>query len=140
MKSLEAAASVIVIINLSVKINFLCYQYFIAVKNAKNDIQWLTVKINALNSVLAQAQWLFGHFKSVKLVAFKNLDDALNGCFTQLMQIEKQLKLERACKIMSHIERKALKWFFSSKDVNKLVNSLDRYKITILLTLQVNQM
>ncbi|KAI2475126.1 hypothetical protein Ptr902_13251 [Pyrenophora tritici-repentis] len=38
MDGLSGAASVIAVVDISVKISSLCYQYSVAVKDAKNDI------------------------------------------------------------------------------------------------------
>jgi hypothetical protein len=60
MDGLSGAASVIAVIDLSAKIIVLCFQYSIAVKDAKNDIERIEKKIGDIERVLKSISVLHG--------------------------------------------------------------------------------
>jgi hypothetical protein len=52
MDSLSGAASVIAIVNISAKVALMCFQYSVAVKDAKANIERLYRKVTDINNVL----------------------------------------------------------------------------------------
>lgn len=62
-----------------------------------------------------------------------------NECFLQLKELNKQLEASKICKALRHFWIQALRWPFTSKDVESLVARLEKYEQTYTLALQVDQ-
>jgi hypothetical protein len=58
MDGLSGAASVIAVINISAKIASLCYQYSVAVKDAKDDIERVRRKVSDITYILEKIKQL----------------------------------------------------------------------------------
>jgi hypothetical protein len=58
MDGLSGAASVIAVIDISAKIASLCYQYSVAVKDAKDDIERVRRKISDITYILEKIKQL----------------------------------------------------------------------------------
>lgn len=144
MEGLSGAASVIAVIDISAKITSLCFQYSIAVKNAKKDIERLRQKISDINDVLQEVKRLLDGGDKMLLSATHKLSNSLSNslkeCFLQLQELNTQLKPGKTHKTMSRFGVRALKWPFTSKEVEKLVASLEGYEQIYTLALQKDQM
>ena len=57
----------------------------------------------------------------------------------QLEKLKRRLEPSNTRKAMSRLGVRALKWPFTSKEVEKIVADLERYKQTFSLALQVDQ-
>jgi hypothetical protein len=140
MDSLSGAASVITVVDLSAKIASLCFQYSVAVKNAKEDIQRLQRRVNDIKDILEQVKQLLDGQDKVRVSATSKLSDSsLQQCFLQLEELKTRLEPGKSRKIMSRLGVRALKWPFTSKEVEKIVITLEKYKQTFSLALQVDQ-
>ena len=139
MDGLSGAASVIAVVDISAKIASLCFQYSVAVKNAKEDIGRLQRKVNDIKDVLGEVQQLLGRRDKTRLSAVNKLLDSLKKYFLQLEELKTQLEPGKTRRAMSRFGVRALKWPFTSKEVEKIVASLKRYEQTFSLALQVNQ-
>jgi hypothetical protein len=58
MDGLSGAASVIAVIDISAKIASLCYQYSVAVKDAKDDIERVRRKVSDITYILEKIKQL----------------------------------------------------------------------------------
>jgi Fungal N-terminal domain of STAND proteins len=139
MDGLSGAANVIVVIDISAKIASLCFQYSVAVGNAKEDIGRLQRKVNDIKDVLGEVQQLLDGRDKKRLSATNKLLDSLKECFQQLEELKTQLEPGKTRKAMSRFGVRAFKWPFTNKEVEKIVASLERYEQTFLLALQVDQ-
>jgi len=139
MDGLSGAASVIAVVDISAKIAPLCFQYSVAVKNAKEDIGRLQRKVNDIKDVLGEVQQLLGRRDKTRLSAVNKLLDSLKKYFLQLEELKTQLEPGKTRRAMSRFGVRALKWPFTSKEVEKIVASLERYEQTFSLALQVDQ-
>ncbi|RYP68551.1 hypothetical protein DL770_008416 [Monosporascus sp. CRB-9-2] len=133
------AASVIAIINLSAKVANLCLQYSTAVGNARADITCLRTRLDHLGTSLQGVQHLLDGRNNQELVTSRKLVDSLNGCTSELAQLQSRLDPGKARKAMRRFGLRALKWPFDSKEVSGIVSNLEHYKQTIMLCLQVDQ-
>jgi hypothetical protein len=140
MDGLSGAASIIAVVNLSAEIASRCFQYSVAVKNAKEDIGSLQREVSCIGDVLRGAGELLGGSGGVRLLTSQRLSDSLKGCFVQLGELNRRLEPSNTRKVMSRVGVRALKWPFTSKEVEKIIADLERYKRTFSLALQVDQM
>lgn len=139
MDGLSTAASIIAVIDISAKIASLCFQYSVAVKDAGKDIERLQKKATDLENVLRRVNQLLDGRGKTKLSAAHDLTSSLNGCFLQLEDLRTRLDPGKTRKTKSRLGVRALKWPFSSKEVEKLVVDLEKYEQTFVLALQVDQ-
>jgi hypothetical protein len=139
MDGLSAAASVTAIVDISAKIASLCFQYSVAVKDAKKDIDRLQRTVTDIKNVLEEVQQLLDRQDKTRLSTTHKLSDSLEECHQQLQGLEAQLEPGKTRKAMSRLGMRALKWPFTSKQVEKTIAGLEEYKHTFSLTLQVDQ-
>ena len=139
MDGLSGAASVLAVIDVSAKITSLCFQYSIAVKNAKKDIGHLQRKVSDVKDVFGQVMQLLDGRDKTQLLATHNLSDCLKECLLQLEELKTQLEPGKTRKAMSRFGVRALQWPFTSKEVEILVARLERYQQTYTLALQADQ-
>jgi predicted nuclease with TOPRIM domain len=139
MDGLSGAASVIAVVDTSAKITSLCFQYAVAVKDAKDDIKRLQRTVASIKNVLEQVKQLLDEQGKSLLSATHKLLDSLEECRQQLTQLESQLEPGKTRKAMQRFGVRALKWPFTSKQVEKMVASLEKYEQTFSLALQVDQ-
>src|SRR5436309_2245686 len=133
MDGLSGAASVIAVIDLSAKIVSRCFQYSVAVKNAKEDIGSLQREVSRIGDVLEGAKKLLEGSKGMRLLTSQKLSDSLKGCSVQLEELNRRLEPSNTRKAMSRLGVRALKWPFTSKEVEKIIADLERYKQTFSL-------
>jgi hypothetical protein len=143
MDGLSGVASVIAVVDISAKIASLCYQYSVEVKHAKGDIERLHRKVNDTKNVLEKLQQLLEKQDESQLSTTRTLPDSLQRCFQELTELEAtlQAKLEPSGrrKAMQRFGFRALNWPFTSKEVEKTVQNLEKYEHTFSLALQVDQ-
>lgn len=144
MESLAGVASVIAVIDIYAKITSLCFQYLVAIKNAKKDIERLQRKVTNIKDVLKKVKRLLdGQDKTLLSATYKlsdSLSSSLNECYLQLQDLNTQLKLGKTPKAMGRLGVRTLKWPFTSSEVEKLGASLEEYEQTYILALQKDQM
>jgi len=139
MDGLGAAASVVAVVELSAKIASLCVEYSRAVKHAKDDIERLRREVGSLAEFLRELQQFLDGPHNAQLSTSPILCDALKSCRSQLTELEKKLNPGKRQKAMSRVGLRVLKWPFESKDVNKIVDELNRHKQTVSVALQLDQ-
>ena len=139
MDGLSATASVLAVIEVSVKVASLCSQYSVAVKNAENDIQRIQKKVKDIEVILQALKGLLEGPDKIRLSATDNLAASLKEYLRRLQELKKQLKPRKTHKVMSRLGVRALTWSFKSKEVEKIVTSLEKYERTFSLSLQVDQ-
>jgi hypothetical protein len=140
MNGLSDAASVIAVIDISAKIFAACYQYSKAVRDAKDDIGRVQRKVGDITHILKKIKQLFDSQDKTQLSTTHGLLDSLSQCLQELKDIEVKLDPGKTRKTMSRIGLRALKWPFTSKEVVKIVSSLEGYEQSFSLSLQADQM
>ncbi|KAH6976828.1 P-loop containing nucleoside triphosphate hydrolase protein [Ilyonectria destructans] len=133
------AASVIAIIDLSAKVAVLCLDYSTAVGNARADITRLRSRLYDLGTTLQGVQHLLDDPSSQALATSRRLVDSVDGCTSELVQLQARLDPGKARKAMRRFGLRALKWPFDSKELSDIVSNLERYERTITLGLQIDQ-
>ena len=139
MDGLSGAASFIAMIDLSAKIIALCSQYSTAVKDARKDIIRLQRKVSDIKDVFGQVRQLLNGRDKTLPSATHDLSASLKECLLQLEELKMQLESGKTRKAMSRAGVRALKWPFTSKEVEKLVASLESYEQIYTLALLTDQ-
>lgn len=140
MDGLSALASVIAVIDASVKIASLCFQYSKEVKSAKEDIERLQRKVTDIKNVLERLNR--ERQGENRLSVTQKLSESLKACLAQLEQLQAQLEPGepgKARKAMQRYGARALKWPFTSRKVERIVANLENYEQAFSLALQVDQ-
>lgn len=133
MDGISGAASLIAVIEASAKVISLCAQYTIAVKDARKDIERLQRKVADLKEVLGDVKQLLDGRDKARLSA------TLKDSSVRLEELNSQLDPGKTRKAMSRLGMRALKWPFTSKEVERIVVDIERYEQTFILALQVDQ-
>jgi hypothetical protein len=139
MDVVSAAASIAAIVEVSAKVSLLCIKYYSAVKDAKKDILRLRVEVDSLRDVLQAAEQLFQGPDSAKLLVSQKLYKVLKDCLAQLATLKDKLDPGKTRKIMSTYGFRALRWPFDSKEIDKVIRELEKWKQTVSLALQIDQ-
>lgn len=136
MDGLSGAASVIAVVDISAKIVSLCYQYSVTVKDAKNDVECIKKKVDDVKRVLEGVKKLLDRPHKARLSTTYDLFMSLEQCLRELGSLKSRLESGKA---MSRFGVRALKWPFTSKQVEKIVSSLEAHEHTFTLALQIDQ-
>ncbi|KAH7187768.1 heterokaryon incompatibility protein-domain-containing protein [Fusarium oxysporum] len=137
-EALSLGASVIAIIELSTKVTTLCLKYSIAVRSAEADIILLQTQLNDLRISLARTKHLSNDRNNQDFATSRKLVDTLDGCISQLVQLQSRLDPGETPDIMLRAGLNSLKWPFDSKEVSCIVSDLERYHQTIMLCLPID--
>jgi Fungal N-terminal domain of STAND proteins len=84
MDGLSGAASIIAVVDISAKVASLCFQYSLAVKDAKNDITRLQRKIGDVKGVLENTKQLLDGLGKARLPTTDTLSVLLKQCLEGL--------------------------------------------------------
>ncbi|EAQ86590.1 hypothetical protein CHGG_07843 [Chaetomium globosum CBS 148.51] len=143
MEGLGAAASVIAVVELAAKVGSLCLEYSSAVKSARSDIERLRKHTESMKITVDGARKLLQGPHGARLETSQKLHEALADTYSQLDDIATKLeaKLHTGCtaKVMRRVGLRALKWPFESKDVDKLIASLQRDQASFAAAIQIDQ-
>ncbi|KAI9765959.1 MAG: hypothetical protein M1839_005275 [Geoglossum umbratile] len=139
MDGLSGAASAMAVIDISAKILSLCFQYSVAVKDAKKDIERFQRKVTDIKAALEKIKQLLDGQDRARLSTTDELSNSLKECLRELEELKAELKPGKTHKAVSRFGVRALKWPFTSKQVEKIVSSLERYGQSFALALQVDQ-
>lgn len=139
MDGISAAASVIALVEISVKVLSLTVEYSTQVKSAKDDIARFCLELEAFIKVLRSLRELAQNPEATKLVTFKSLAESIQQCKLDLEQLLKKLEPGKGRKAMSRYGVRALKWPFERKELHDLIGILERYKSTFIAALNVDQ-
>ncbi|MCJ1348728.1 hypothetical protein MMC31_006961 [Peltigera leucophlebia] len=139
MAGISEVASVIAVIDASAKIISLCFQYSTAVENSRKDIERLQRKVSNIKDVFGQVEPLLDGRDKTLLSATHNLSDSLKECLLQLEELKTQLEPDKTRKAMSRFGFRALKWPFTSKEVEMYIANLESYEQIYTLALLADQ-
>lgn len=139
---MEAAASVIAVVQLAAKVGSLCLEYSSAVKSARSDIERLKKHTDSLKATTEGAQKLLQGPHGARLGTSQKLRETLNDTRSQLGDVATKLEAKlhgRTGKTMRRVGLRALKWPFESKDMDKIITNLQRYQDSFTAALQIDQ-
>ena len=137
MDGLSAAASVIAVVQISGQVFGLCWEYYSEVKDAKEDIKRLRDEVKSLQDVVTKVADLVDAptAKPSVMDLLSQPDGPVQQCLKELTELVKKLKPELEKNKMKKFGLRALKWPFVSKDVDKAIKAIGRYKVTFNLAL-----
>ena len=140
MDGLSAAASVITVVQLSTQLLSLCEEYIKGVKNAKPDIERLIREISSFQHVLKSLRTIVEDPRASKLFAARTVLDEVGQCESELQKLKNKLEYDKSQRGIRRFGVQALKWPFQSKDVERIVKTLERHKATFTKAVSVDQM
>ncbi|CCD54455.1 hypothetical protein BofuT4_P125030.1 [Botrytis cinerea T4] len=139
MDGLGAAASVIAVVQMAQAVGGALVEYYEGVKSARDDIQRLYNSIKNLESVLRSVDDLPRTFSINIQASLENKTGTLSLCKAELDGIKKEL--DAFSKQQNHIGKlKSLIWPFKKKDVDKLVDFIDKHKHDLMLAFGVENL
>ncbi|EEQ35613.1 hypothetical protein McanMca71_002980 [Microsporum canis] len=153
---MEAAASAIAVIQLATHVLHLTVNFYLEVKDARKEIQWLEGEVSDLQATLRKIVDLFDDASDPKAVerlpAFALLlgeDGALARCQAELLGVASRLEKSGggSSDVTGHKRKnpmrqfgvRALKWPFTSKEIKSSVEVLERCKSSFNLALTADQ-
>jgi hypothetical protein len=142
MDGLSAAASVIALIQISSQVFDLCRTYYLNVKDARKDIERLRNEITALQDVLVNVADLAEDANSASLktlAVITRKDGPLQQCQAELLTLVKRLELGDGKGKMRKFGMRALKWPFGSKEVDRILVAIGKYKSSFTLAMAADQ-
>ena len=139
MDGVSAAASVVALVEIAVKVGSLCAEYYSHVKSAKKDIDRFHLEVEALIKVLRNLRQLAQKPGAARLFTSNALDEHIQSCLSDLRHFKEKLEPGKGRKAMSRYGIRALKWPFQSKELEKVIGVLERYKSTFSTALNVDQ-
>lgn len=142
MDGLSAAASVIAVVQIAEVVCSKLQQYIWAVKDAKKDIERLRDEILTLHDVLEKVDDLkYGpRSEALALDILNKPDGPIEKCNYELVELLSRLDTGQGDTAMKRVGWRALKWPFNRKAVDKILESLEKYKATFNLALTAGSM
>ncbi|KAL4988837.1 hypothetical protein BDW68DRAFT_196418 [Aspergillus falconensis] len=138
MDGLSSAASVIAAIQLTGRLVELCGGYIQKVKGARDEISNLQRAIMGLQGTLQDLQSLIESKEGKALPTSSRLIGNLTDCLSDLRALEARLDPKKA-KPMRKFGLRAFKWPLTRTEVEEVIQNLERYKTSFILSLQVDQ-
>jgi hypothetical protein len=111
----------------------------VAVKDVKDDIERLRRKVSDITHILEKIKQLLDSQDKTRFSTTQGLFSSLGQCQEELKSLGAKLDLGKTRKTMSRLGLRALKWLFTSKQVDKIVLNLEGYEQTFSSALQVDQ-
>ncbi|KAM3525713.1 hypothetical protein MY4038_007178 [Beauveria bassiana] len=139
MDGLSVAASVIAVVDVSVKVITLCSQYSKAVANASADISRLETLLKGLKTTLDHAEALIKAPQGASLSTSQNLQEQLTACNSTLQKLHDKLDGGVARQTKHRLWTRALKWPFSRDEIDSMVSTLEHCHRRIMDGLLIDQ-
>ncbi|CBF80695.1 WD40 repeat domain-containing protein [Aspergillus nidulans FGSC A4] len=139
MDGLSAAASVFAVIQLTGSLVELCGGYIQQVKHARDEVLTLQRAIVGLQGTLQDLQNLVQTNNGNTLPTSSRLVGNITDCLSDLRGLETRLDPGKRKKLMRKVGWRALKWPLKRIEVEEVIQNLERYKTSFLLSLQVDQ-
>ncbi|KAL4975136.1 hypothetical protein BDW66DRAFT_160755 [Aspergillus desertorum] len=138
MEGLSSAASVIAVIQLTASLVELCGGYIQQVKHARDESLALQRAITSLQETLQDLHNLMQSNDRKALPTSSRLVSNITDCLSDLQALEKRLDPGKQKRLMSRVGWRALMWPLRRAEVEDVIQKLERYKSSFLLSLQVD--
>lgn len=137
MDGLSTAASVIAVIQLTAGIVNICGSYLQRVRNAKDDISSLQQVVMSLERTLRNLKEFLQGPNGKHLSTLQILHGDITNCHPVLIALKE--KIDPGKKPMRRLGIRSLKWPLKITEVEKVMQDLERYKLSFTLCLQIDQ-
>lgn len=134
---MELAESVIAVVQIAEKVLHACTSYMFAVRGAWEDIERLRAKVQDLSNDLTILKKSIRRNGEMGPWTTKMIAGTLLECSLDLEDLGRQMKPGKLQSVMKKFGKAVLKWPFSSTDVDKIVATLERHKLTINLAVNI---
>ena len=139
MDPISAAASIASLLDLSLKVTSAIRRYYSSVKNSSKEISEVEIELELLSEALQRLETMItksGSRSGSRLFMSSSvLVIAVKSCEGQIREIWSKLEMPKDGSISRVLNR--LKWPFSAKEVQRLLESLRRYTSTFQFSLTV---
>ncbi|KAH8703496.1 WD40-repeat-containing domain protein [Talaromyces proteolyticus] len=139
MDGLSSVSSVIALIQLTGSIVKLCGGYIQEVKDARAEIFTLQQAIATLQGIIQELHKFLQSNDRNSLPTSSQLASSITDCLSDLRALEARVDSGKGKKLMRKVGLRALKWPLKRAEVEGIIQSLERYKSSFLLSLQVDQ-
>ena len=117
----------------------LCGGYIHEVENARDEILTLQRTITGIQRTLQNLEKLIQSNDKKALTSSSQLASNITDCFSDLRTLEARLDPGKGKKLMKKVGLRALKWPMKRGEVESVIQNLEKYKSSFLLSLQVDQ-
>lgn len=114
-------------------------RYYSGVKNAREDVKRFSTSVEEIHSVLQKVQALVRGPEAARLPASDLAVTAIEQSLREITELEDQLNPKMGGKMMRRVGLRALKWPFTSKQMNEYIIRLERRKAMLNLALNADQ-
>lgn len=135
MDPVSAAASIAGIIQLSAQSISVCQNYIAKARGAREEISTLQNEVRSLEKVMQKLQELVEAKDSKFVVSGAVQKDVLDPCREELQRLLSKLEPSG----FNRLRLKPLIWPLASSSIQKTTNSLQRYRDTLNIALNVDQ-
>lgn len=136
---MDAAASVIAVVQITERVLTLCYKYAKAVKHGPGHIKRLQEELQSLYSILEGAKPLLEGPHKEKLATSQLLKDSLAGCRTEIDSLKAKLSTKSGGMHRHPLNRRRLKWPLESREVDKTILALHKHRDNLNTSLTIDQ-
>jgi hypothetical protein len=139
MDGISSAASVIAVIQLTGSLVKLCGGYIQKVTDARDEIYSLQRSIEGIQGMLQDLQKSLQSDDGKALPTSARLANNVTDCLSDLRDLEAKIDLGKGNKLMRKVGLRALRWPLKRAEVERIIQNLERYKSSFLLSLQMDQ-
>ncbi|CAF3544080.1 unnamed protein product [Fusarium graminearum] len=137
MEALGVAASVIAVVDISVKLLQVCSNYAKEIKHAEAEIKDLRHEVANLHDTATKVKTLIEGPQGAKLTASQDFAHIVKECLDILTEVGRKLQ-PSSKRGFRRLGFKSLKWPFQSEDVHRTIGRINRCHNSLSLVLQVD--
>lgn len=135
---MDLGAGVIAVIQLTGSLVKLCGGYIQEVNDARDEIFTLQRSIAGLHGTVQDLRKLLQSKNGEDLPTSRLVNDTID-CVSDLRALEARLDPGKGKNLMRKVGLRALRWPLKRTEVEGVIQSLERHKSSLLLSLQVDQ-
>ena len=139
MDGLSSVASVIAVIQLAGSLVAICGGYIQEVNDAREQIINLQRAVTGLQRTIQDLQIFLQKNDENALPTSSQLIANVTDCLSDLRALEAKLDPGKGKKLMRKVGLRAWRWPLKRIEVENVIQKLERYKSSFLLSLQVDQ-
>lgn len=114
-------------------------RYYSGVKNAREDVKRFSTSVEEIHDVLQKVQALARGPEAARLPVSDPAVTAIEHSLREITELEDQLNPKMGGKMMRRVGFRALKWPFTSKQMDEYITKLERRKAMLNLALNADQ-